>query len=455
MTNLPGLPGLSGVPPDNEVHWTRVRDALVTQLGIHIATPRLSELATKITRVCERLGSHHATHATLVENLLSGRLQEKEFDALADAFTVGETYFFREADAFEALAEIALPELLANANGQSPLRIWCAGCASGEEAYSIAMFLRTRFANVPPQKFFILATDVNKTFLTRARQAKYTDWSFRTLTQAYKNRYFHPCDDGSLQVVDEIRNMVEFRALNLVANSHPSPANGTNELDIIFCRNVLMYFTPDMIAHIVRGFGQALRPPGWLVVSQTECSELFTSMFDTVPAKGVFIYRKKNPATHPRAHAHNKTRTVAAPTPPSQPPQPRMSASDHFDHARRLANQGRLVDALAACETGLGSTSLDVSGHHLHAAILQELGEWEKAREALRKVLYLDQGCIIARYTLGTLEQRLGRLQDAQRNFDIAVRLLNGLTDTVLLPESDNMTAGHLKAVLARQRSKP
>lgn len=449
------MTGLPGVNTDNEAYWTQVRDALVTQLGIHIATPRLSELATKIARVSERLGSHHTTHATLVENLLSGRLQEKEFDALADVFTVGETYFFREADAFEALAEIALPELLANANGQTPLRIWCAGCASGEEAYSIAMFLRTRFANVPPQRFSILATDVNKTFLAKARQAKYTDWSFRTLTQAYKNRYFRPCDDGSFQVVDEIRNMVEFRALNLAANSHPSPANGTCDLDIVFCRNVLMYFTPDMIAHVARGFGQALRPPGWLVVSQTECSELFASWFDTVPAQGVFIYRKKKPVTHAHTPTHNKTRTITTPAFPSPNARPRVSASDHFDHARRLADQGRLADALAACETGLGSTSLNVSGHHLHAAILQELGEWGKAREALRKVLYLDQGCIIARYTLGTLEQRLGRLQDAQRNFDIAIRLLNGLADTVLLPESDNMTAGHLKAVLARQRSKP
>ncbi len=133
-----------------------------------------------------------------------------------------------------------------------------------------------------------------------------------------------------------------------------------------------------------------------------------------------------------------------------------MHTSEHyFADARRLANQGRLADALLACEAGLGINSLGISGHHLHAAILQELGEWDKAREALRKVLYLDQGCIIARYTLGTLEQRLGRLQDAQRNFDIAARMLNGLADTALLPESDNMTAGHLKAVLARQRMKP
>ncbi len=269
------MTGLPGVSADNEAYWTQVRDALVGQLGIHITTPRLSELATKITSASERLGSGHAT---LVENLLSNRLQEKELDALTDAFTVGETYFFREADAFEALAEAALPELLAS--GQAPLRIWCAGCASGEEAYSIAMFLRTRFANVPPQKFSILATDINKTFLVRARQAKYTDWSFRTLTQAYKNRYFRPCDDGSFQVVDEIRNMVEFRAQNLATNNHPSPTNGTSNLDIIFCRNVLMYFSPDVIAHIARGFAQALRPPGWLVVSQTECSELFASEFD-------------------------------------------------------------------------------------------------------------------------------------------------------------------------------
>lgn len=438
------MTGLPGVSADNEAYWTQVRDALVGQLGIHITTPRLSELATKITSASERLGSGHAT---LVENLLSNRLQEKELDALADAFTVGETYFFREADAFEALAEAALPELLASS--QAPLRIWCAGCASGEEAYSIAMFLRTRFANVPPQKFSILATDINKTFLARARQAKYTDWSFRTLTQAYKNRYFRPCDDGSFQVVDEIRNMVEFRAQNLATNSQPSPTNGTGNLDVIFCRNVLMYFTPDVIATIARGFAQALRPPGWLVVSQTECSELFTSEFDTVPARGVFIYRKKKPVTH--SHTHNKTRTIAAPT-----IQPRVHTSEHyFADARRLANQGRLADALLACEAGLGINSLGVSGHHLHAAILQELGEWDKAREALRKVLYLDQGCIIARYTLGTVEQRLGRLQDAQRNFDIATRMLNGLADTALLPESDNMTAGHLKAVLARQRMKP
>ncbi len=453
------MTGLPGTATDNGSYWMQVRDALVAALGIHIPTPRLPELTVKIANASERSGS---SSTTLIENLLTGRLQEKEFDALADTLTVGETYFFREADAFEALAEVALPELLAS--NQTPVRIWCAGCASGEEAYSIAMFLRTRFANLQPQRFSILATDINKTFLLKARQAKYTDWSFRTLTQSYKNRYFRPCDDGSFQVVDEIRSMVEFRSLNLAANNYPSPANGTSDLDIIFCRNVLMYFSPDVIAGIVRGFSQALKPPGWLVVSQTECSELFASGFDTVPARGVFIYRKKNPVTRIHTHAHthirthNKTKAIAAIAAPAAPlpgPGPgSVQASDHFAEARRLANQGRLPDALVACETGLGTNSLSVSGYHLYAAILQELGELEKASEALRKALYVDQSCIIARYTLGTVEQRLGRLQDAQRNFDIALRLLNGLADTVLLPESDSMTAGHLKAVLTRQRRK-
>ncbi|MBK6999224.1 MAG: hypothetical protein IPH35_04355 [Rhodoferax sp.] len=451
---------------DNDPYWIQVRDALVARMGIHIATPRLPELAAKLASASERSGS---SRQTLIENLLSGRLQEKEFDALADTLTIGETYFFREADAFEALAEVALPGLLAS--GQTPVRIWCAGCASGEEAYSIAMFLRTRFANVNPRQFSILATDINKTFLAKARQAKYTEWSFRTLTQSYKNRYFRPCDDGSFQVVDEIRNMVEFRSLNLAANSHPSPANGTSDLDIIFCRNVLMYFTPDVIASIANGFHQALRPPGWLVVSQTECSELFASGFETVPARGVFIYRKRQPIKQPIPHAAASATTVPtssrpavsatsgqlAPRTKSLPPlpQPNAQTTDHFADARRLANQGRLTDALAACEIGLGTNSLSVSGYHLHAAILQELGELGKASEALRKALYVDQSCIIARYTLGTVEQRLGRLQDAQRNFDIAARMLNGLADTVLLPESGNMTAGHLKTVLARQRNKP
>lgn len=155
--------------------------------------------------------------------------------------TIGETYFFRNAAHFAALRERVLPELLERRAGVGSLRLWSAGCATGEEPYSLAMALADALPASPPWQVSILATDLNPQFLERARAALYGAWSFRETRDELRERCFTP-EGPRWRLRPELRRQVLFARLNLAEASYPAVANGTVALDLIFCRNVTIYF---------------------------------------------------------------------------------------------------------------------------------------------------------------------------------------------------------------------
>lgn len=174
--------------------------------------------------------------------LLDGPWDNRKADLCAQHLTTGETYFFREARAFELVAEYARDKLRDD-RPFGALRIWSAGCCTGEEPYSIAMALHQAMPGADWSRIHILATDLNDRFLEAARRGVYREWSFRTMGAAMRNRYFHRHAESEFRIDDEIRNKVDFARLNLVTGRYPSAATATEGIDIIFCRNVLMYFS--------------------------------------------------------------------------------------------------------------------------------------------------------------------------------------------------------------------
>ncbi|MBA3889700.1 MAG: hypothetical protein H0X64_04150, partial [Gemmatimonadaceae bacterium] len=159
-------------------------------------------------------------------------------DFVLAELTVGETYFFRESGALELLRTTILPPLIDRRGAATPVRIWSAGCASGEEPYSVAMMLRE---SGWPHAARILGTDVARPRLDAARRGRYTKWSLRGVSQDRVDRWFTP-HGTQFDLDPDILAAVQFAPLNLIADDYPSVATGTTDQDVVLCRNVLIYF---------------------------------------------------------------------------------------------------------------------------------------------------------------------------------------------------------------------
>ena len=458
MVELCPQPGLNPL----QRQW--MGDYIARHYGLYHSPERLPELERKLEQLAPRLGLEHG--AQLSERLLGNQLTAEEEQLLIEGLTIGETYFFREPEAIQALLDSILPELRRQRPIHQPLRLWSAGCASGEEPYSLAMALDSQTLRNNHGGFSLLATDINRQSLEKAQQGYYTAWSFRATPTHYKQRYFRLQSDGRWLLDPALRQQVQFAQLNLAAPDYPSILNGTHELDIIFCRNVLMYFSDDTITQIADRFARCLRPGGWLVLSQTECSQLFQAEFDTVQIGGAFLYRKRDasrplniPTMTPAylGHATLSPAQTEALSPLQlrqqvEPVESRITSTELFAQARQLADQGELRTARALCEQALQHHKLFSEGHYLHAMILQELGEIMAARTALRRVLYLAPECAMAHYALGLLELKAADTRSGERHLDQVQRLLAALSPEQLLPGSEGLSAGQLQDMLLQRR---
>lgn len=222
-----------------------------------------------------------------IQWLMSAPLTKSQIEILASYLTVGETYFFREKKSFEILEEQILPELIHSRQAERRLRIWSAGCCTGEEPYSLAILLSKMIFDLKDWNITILATDINPRFLQKATEGVYSEWSFRGTPPWIKEKYFKRTQKGHFEILPPIKEMVMFSHLNLAEDTYPSFLNNTNGLDIIFCRNVLMYFTPECVKKVIKNLYCSLMEGGWLIVSPSEAFNVHFSQFD----QSIFLMR--------------------------------------------------------------------------------------------------------------------------------------------------------------------
>ena len=232
---------------------------------------------------------------TCIRRLVSAQLTKEQAELLVSHLTIGETYFFRDKNCFETLQTHILPTLINSRQGREQrLRVWCAGSSTGEEPYTVAILLQRMIADLAEWNITILATDINPASLRKGAHGEYGDWSFRDTPHWVKEKYFTASSDGRRMISDTIRKMVAFVPLNLAQDSYPSLSNNTNAMDLIFCRNVLMYFAPEQIRKVIDKFRHSLVDGGWLIVSPCETShDLFTE-FSTVQLNNMILYRKND-----------------------------------------------------------------------------------------------------------------------------------------------------------------
>ncbi|HEY4487538.1 MAG TPA: protein-glutamate O-methyltransferase CheR, partial [Candidatus Paceibacterota bacterium] len=267
-------------------------------MGLHFPQERRRDLVRGIEAAALEFGFDSKERC--IEWLLSSPLRKDQIEILASYLTVGETYFFRDKHTFDALEQTILPELIRRRRDQDRrLRIWSAGCCTGEEAYSIAIQLSQCLPNHADWNITILATDINPDFLQRASAGRYGEWSFRSSPAWIKDRYFRKISGSRYEILPHLKKMVTFSYLNLAADTYPSLINNTNAMDVILCRNVLMYFAPAQVKKARQNFYRALVPDGWLIVSAVETSPLLFDDFSTVSFPGALLYRKFTAASKP------------------------------------------------------------------------------------------------------------------------------------------------------------
>ena len=210
---------------------------------------------------------------------------EREFDAIYDVVTTAESYFFREPAQLKAFVEEIVPELVPS---RSPIRVWSAGCAAGEEPYSIAMLLH-QAGWYERASFEIFGSDLSQQALARARAGVYRANAFRATDPQLRDRYFTARHDGTWQLCDEIRGCVSFGKLNLYDASRVAVV-GT--VDVIFCRNVIIYFDQDAKRTVVANFYDRLAPGGYLLLGHSESLINLSTQFKLRHLNNDMVYQR-------------------------------------------------------------------------------------------------------------------------------------------------------------------
>jgi len=428
---------------------------IAERMGLHFPEERWPDLARGLETASQELGFESPNACT--QWLTTRDLTTRQIETLASHLTVGETYFFRDPVSFEVLEQQILPPLIASRlDAGRSLRLWSAGCCTGEEAYSLAITCARALPDLRAWNVSILATDLNSKFLAKAEAGAYSQWSFRGTPGWARERFFTAAPDKKLVIDAKIKSLVQFGYLNLAEDVYPSLHNHTNAMDVIFCRNVLMYFTPDHQRRVVAALHRCLVDGGYLVVNPAEASNSLFPMFamETL-GDGVILFRKTSRPTGVvrwPSIVSPEPALVAAAAPIAtvarvESATPIIATPGHnsLDLARTYANQGKLGEALVACRDAIASDRTNPGAHFLCATICDELGRPGEAIAALGKVLYLDQDFILAHHGLGGLYKRLGKHEESKRHFAIALGLLSGRSRDEIVPDSDGMTCGRLE----------
>jgi chemotaxis protein methyltransferase CheR len=460
----------------------RFRTLVAKHLGLGFEDGKLDYLADVLRGRLQDTSSAHA-------GAYLGRLEapggwRDEWRALAERLTVAETYFFRYGDHFRAFTDVVLPDRA----GRGEIRILSAGCASGEEPYTLAILVRERLGDAAGG-VRILGIDVNPAMIQKARRGRYSAWSLRETPPEVRDRTFGV--EGREFVLDEaIRSMVTFEERNLV---DPDPLFWPSDaFDIVFCRNVTMYFPPDVSRAVIARLAGSLRSGGYLFLGHAETLRGISDGFHLRHTHGTFYYQRRkesairvpaDPVPIPALarglpsvelldssgswmeviqRASERIAALADATPAAPGPEavaapaPRpawdlgiiveLLRRERFDDAMKLlkalpaesardpdtqllravilTNGGDLKGARETCRQILESDELNAGAHYLMALCLEHEGDPRSAAEHDQTSAYLDPSFAMPRFHLGLLAKRRGDLAGARGELTQALALL-------------------------------
>jgi chemotaxis protein methyltransferase CheR len=448
----------------------RFRRALATQLGLAFDDAKEPYLSQVLGR---RLAATRETSSRYLDSL-EHTPPAAELRELAKELTVGETYFFRHLEQFRALFDVLEPK--ETTDGVQQVRLLSAGCASGEEPYTLAMAAK-EWLGAKGWAVSIRAVDVNPEALAKAASGRYSAWSLRETPPSFRERWFRP-DGKGVVLADEVRASVLLEEKNLLADDPQLWAPAA--YDAIFCRNALMYFEPLAARAVVAKLARSLAPGGHLFLGHAETLRGLSNDFHLRHTHDTFYYQLKRgapaplasqapPALEPAAEPeprgdrwydsiHRASKRVAALAQPGPSPQVPALSGWNVAEAQRLIERERyeqgieLLRALPAeaqadpevlllkavalfqrgelalaeqtCRAVLANDELNAGAHHLLALCRDGAHDEPGAKEQDRVAVYLDPGFAMPRLHLGMLARRGGDLPGAHRELSQALWLL-------------------------------
>ncbi len=469
-------------------------------LGLHFPKNRWADLERGIIASGKELNLDASIEAMAIW-LENDVFTPEQLDVLANNLTVGETYFFRDKPVLDIFKSKIIPELLAERFGKNQsLSFWSAGCCTGEEPYTIAMLLCEIVPELQNWHISILATDINPRFLEKAKAGIYGNWSFRETPENLKSKYFQRIGN-QWQISDEIRSMVVFKQLNLVEDTYPSVHNFTLNIDVVFCRNVLMYFTNDLISLVGHRFFDALNPQGWLITSAVELNDELFPRFTKMSFDNSILYRKTHQGkllskpeiplekpVSPLRRLHVQPKKEVKPV--------RDSLNNHVHHrpigqapdispiematrlfrkgsysecvifcqsamlqvrnhpllmlylAKSYANIGKHDEALITCDQLLKLDALNSEAYFIKANILIEKQQLDLAVLALQRGLYIDHDHLMSHFLMSNVMRRMSNMSGYAVHLKNVKRILSGLDDNHVLDEVDGLTAGRVREMV-------
>jgi chemotaxis protein methyltransferase CheR len=428
---------------------------VAARTGLTLAPDRRDDLERVIRRAMARagMGEDVAAYRRLIE------ADPDAFDDLLGELTIGETYFFREPGQFRFIRATILPEIRRRRGPDHVLRAWSAGCATGEEAYSLAILFREEGL---ADRCRLLATDLSRAALAKARRGLYGAWSLRGEGAESARPYLRSRGKGNA-VAEDVRRIVTFDHHNLALDFDPASATRPGDMDLILCRNVLIYFDRGTVRAVARRLGESLAAGGWLITASTDPPLADEAPFEVVATDHGVFYRRAGAEWPVARGADESDRPGWLGSMPAQPASPRdgegraalpageSPAPDRADRAdaaqriRALANRD-VAAAERACAAATARQPLASDLHYLRAALLLDLGRDAEAVRAARRAIYLDRSLALAHLTLGSILQRRGDHDGAWRAYRNARDLCRARPAEEVVPLSDGEPAGRLAA---------
>lgn len=383
-------------------------------------------------------------------------LVEAELRNLLNLVTVTETCFFRDASQFRLLRDHIITTLIAErsarADGPKRIRIWSAGCSSGEEAYSIAITLDEMgvYAACPDWTIEVIGTDLNTRALEKARRGVYTARAVRNVEGRLLDEHFIR-DGKTFALGEKIKQRVKFEFGNLTQTPMPS----TGPQDVVFCKNVAIYFRADVTRKLIAGLRDTLSPGGYLLLGHAETLWQMSEGFTLVEHERAYCYRKSSHlAPLPLTRVAPAVRLAAAAPPVKKPDTTHTSAqydsclaafrAGDWDAAESAigslvassptfvpgllllgglyVHRGRFEDAIGQAETVLKVSDLEPRAHLLLGMIAARRQRYDEALQSLRRALYLDDSLALGHFWLGNLYRERGDVARACHEYENVVR---------------------------------
>ena len=430
------------------MNLTPFKNLIRDRCGLHFEDVRTASLSEGIRNRMEQKGM--SSYPNYLDCLV---YDQDEFQCLVNLLTVNETYFFREPGHLQLLTDRVIPELLATKKTGDKIRIISAGCSTGEEPYSLVIAVMEKYGATANAFCTVIGADIDGDAVCKAEKGVYNTLSFRGLSDDLRERYFEPMPGNQHRIKDFIRERVEFRRLNLLSDDYPSEFSGA---DVIFYRNVSIYFEPDVQKHIFSKLAGILNENGYLFVSSTETLSHNIGVLSLVEINGIFLYEKHieiclDERRRQRAPKENTEAGFSLPghsspvvrqrperiSPPSgagaaerkedlpsvlaRSDDRRKDSPSLFDDVLSLAKEKRYEEALDKTGSLIGQDPTFVKAYSLKAGILINMKRLEEAEAVCLTGIANDLWCLEVYLLLGLISRIRNDEESALKRFKEAL----------------------------------